>query len=182
MANTLWGSLQPGGPARLWITAPDCVDTTQSARRSPCLQPGDLLGLRWRESTWGRRWFTGLKACTSWICWPSSRTFWCNRGRWLSIAGWLPACLPSTPTRKSIMRIPCTSAMVRNRERLHLSIAGQHYSLVVFYPILLWFTYAWFIPANPVQVGPGPPKSVQVNPNSQVLPGSPKFSQVLPGN
>ena len=80
-----------------------------------------MLGLRWRESTWGRRWFTGLKACASWICWPSSRTFWCNRGRWLSIAGWLPPCLPSTSTRKSTMRIPCTNAMVRNRERLHLS-------------------------------------------------------------
>ena len=54
---------------------------------------------------------------------------------------------------------------------------AQHYSLVVFYPILLWFTYAWFIQANPVQVGPGPPKSAQVNPNSrfsQVLPGSPR--------
>ena len=34
--------------------------------------------------------------------------------------------------------------------------------------ILLWFTYARFIQANPVQVGPGPPKSAQVNPNSQV--------------
>ena len=59
---------------------------------------------------------------------------------------------------------------------------AQYYSLVVFYPILLWFQYAWFIKANPVQVGPGPPKSAQVNPKSQVLPGSPKFSQVLPGS
>ena len=32
--------------------------------------------------------------------------------------------------------------------------------------------------ATPVQVGPGPPKSAQVNPNLQVLPGSPRFSQV----
>ena len=62
------------------------------------------------------------------------------------------------------------------------TVLAQHYSLVVFYPILLWFTYAWFIQANPVQVGPGPPKSAQVNPNSQVLPGSPRFSQVLPGS
>ena len=45
---------------------------------------------------------------------------------------------------------------------------------MVFYPILLWFTYAWFIQATPVQVGPGPPKSAQVNPNLQVLPGSPR--------
>ena len=61
---------------------------------------------------------------------------------------------------------------------------AQHYSLVVFYPILLWFTYAWFIQANPIQVGPGPPKSAQVNPNcsTQVLPRSPRFSQVLPGS
>ena len=59
---------------------------------------------------------------------------------------------------------------------------AQHYSLVVFYPILLWFTYAWFIQATPVQVGPGPPKSAQVNPNLQVLPGSPRFPQVLPGS
>ena len=44
---------------------------------------------------------------------------------------------------------------------------------------LLWFTYAWFIQATPVQAGPGPPKSVQVNPNLQVLP---RFSQVLPGS
>ena len=44
----------------------------------------------------------------------------------------------------------------------------------MFYPILLWFTYAWFIQATPVQVGPGPPKSAQVNPNLQVLPGSPR--------
>ena len=28
--------------------------------------------------------------------------------------------------------------------------------------------------ATPVQVGPGPPKSAQVNPNLQVLPGSPR--------
>ena len=34
----------------------------------------------------------------------------------------------------------------------------------------------------PVQVGPGPPKSAQVNPNLQVLPGSPRFPQVLPGS
>lgn len=40
-------------------------------------------------------------------------------------------------------------------------------SLVVFYPILLWFTYASFIQANPVHVAPCPPKS------AQVLPGSP---------
>ena len=52
------------------------------------------------------------------------------------------------------------------------TVLAQHYSLVVFYPILLWFTYAWFIQANPVQVGPGPPKSAQVNPFSQVLPGN----------
>ena len=39
-----------------------------------------------------------------------------------------------------------------------------------------------FIQANPVQVGPGPPKSAQVNPKSQVRPGSPRFSQVLPGS
>ena len=67
--------------------------------------------------------------------------------------------------------------------RIHIkTVLAQHYSLVVFYPILLWFTYAWFIQANPVQVGPGPPKCAQVNPNSQVLPGSPRFSQVLPGS
>ena len=59
---------------------------------------------------------------------------------------------------------------------------AQHYSLVVFYPILLWFTYAWFIQPTPVQVGPGPPKSAQANPNLQVFPGSPRFSQVLPGS
>ena len=62
-------------------------------------------------------------------------------------------------------------------------VLAQHYLLVVFYPILLWFTYAWFIQANPVQVGPGPPKSAQVNPNTQVLPqvlpGSPRFSQEI---
>ena len=58
---------------------------------------------------------------------------------------------------------------------------AQHYSLVVFYPILLWFTYAWFIQATPVQAGPGPPKSAQVNPNLQVLPGSPRFSQEISG-
>ena len=72
--------------------------------------------------------------------------------------------------------------------RIHIeTVLALHYSLVVFYPILLWFTYAWFIQANPVQVGPGPPKSAQVNPNTQVLPqvlhrfstGSP---QVLPGS
>ena len=64
--------------------------------------------------------------------------------------------------------------------RIHIkTVLAQHYSLVVFYPILLWFTYAWFIQATPVQVGPGPPKSAQVNPNLQVLPGSPRFSQVL---
>ena len=67
--------------------------------------------------------------------------------------------------------------------RIHIkTVLAQHYSLVVFYPILLWFTYAWFIQATPVQVGPGPPKSAQVNPNLQVLPGSPRFSQVLPGS
>ena len=67
--------------------------------------------------------------------------------------------------------------------RIHIkTVLAQHYSLVVFYPILLWFTYAWFIQATPVQVGPGPPKSAQVNPNLRVLPGSPKFSQVLPGS
>ena len=60
--------------------------------------------------------------------------------------------------------------------RIHIkTVLAQHYSLVVFYPILLWFTYAWFIQATPVQVGPGPPKSAQVNPNLQVLPGSPRF-------
>ena len=59
--------------------------------------------------------------------------------------------------------------------RIHIkTVLAQHYSLVVFYPILLWFTYAWFIQANPVQVGPGPPKAAQVNPNSQVRPGSPR--------
>ena len=47
--------------------------------------------------------------------------------------------------------------------------------LVAFYPILRWFTYAWFIQ--------GPPKPAQVNPRfSQVLQGSPRFSQVLPGS
>ena len=67
--------------------------------------------------------------------------------------------------------------------RVHIkTVLAQHYSLVVFYPILLWFTYAWFIQATPIQVGPGPPKSAQVNPNLQVLPGSPRFSQVLPGS
>ena len=64
--------------------------------------------------------------------------------------------------------------------RIHIkTVLAQHYSLVVFYPILLWFTYAWFIQATPVQAGPGPPKSAQVNPNLQVLPGSPKFSQEI---
>ena len=77
---------------------------------------------------------------------------------------------------------------------------AQHYSLIVFYPILLWFTYALFIQANPV--APGPPKSAQVLPDPQALsqeilnrfhPGSPKKSRnfhkiaennthVLPGN
>jgi hypothetical protein len=67
--------------------------------------------------------------------------------------------------------------------RIHIkTVLAQHYSLVVFYPILLWLTYAWFIQATPVQVGPGPPESAQVNTNLQVLPGSPRFSQVLPGN
>ena len=66
--------------------------------------------------------------------------------------------------------------------RIHIkTVLAQHYSLVVFYSILLWFTYAWFIQANPVQVGPGPPKFAQVNPKPQVRPGSPRFSQVLPG-
>ena len=64
--------------------------------------------------------------------------------------------------------------------RIHIkTVLAQHYSLVVFYPILLWFTYAWFIQANPVQVGPGPPKSAQVNPNPHVLLGSPRFSQEI---
>ena len=64
--------------------------------------------------------------------------------------------------------------------RIHIkTVLAQHYSLDVFYPILLWFAYAWFIQANPVQVGPGPPKSAQVNPKSQVLPGSPRFSQEI---
>ena len=67
--------------------------------------------------------------------------------------------------------------------RIHIkTVLAQQYSLVVFYPILLWFTYAWFIQATPVQLDPGPPKSAQVNPNLQVLPGSPRFSQVLPGS
>ena len=67
--------------------------------------------------------------------------------------------------------------------RIHIkTVLAQHYSFVVFYPILLWFIYAWWIQANPVQVGPGPPKSAQVNPNREVLPGSPRFSQVLPGS
>ena len=67
--------------------------------------------------------------------------------------------------------------------RIHIkTVLAQHYSLLVFYPILRWFTYAWLIQANPVQVGPGPLKFAQVNPNSQVLPGSPRSSQVLPGN
>ena len=62
--------------------------------------------------------------------------------------------------------------------RIHIkTVLAQHYSLVVFYPILLWFTYALFIQATPVQVGPGPPKSAQGNPNLQVLPGSPRSSQ-----
>ena len=39
----------------------------------------------------------------------------------------------------------------------------------------LVYIYALFIQATPVQVGPGPPKSAQVN---QVLLGSPRFSQV----
>ena len=43
----------------------------------------------------------------------------------------------------------------------------------------LVYIYALFIQATPIQVGPGPPKSAQVN---QVLLGSPRFSQVLPGN
>ena len=67
--------------------------------------------------------------------------------------------------------------------RIHIkTVLAQHYSLVVFYPILLWLTYAWFIQATPVQVGAGPPESAQVNPNLQVLPGSPRFSQILPGS
>ena len=61
------------------------------------------------------------------------------------------------------------------------TVFAQHYSLVVFYPIQLWFTYVWFIQTNTVQVGPRPPKS------AQVLPGPPRKSltvstQVLPGN
>jgi hypothetical protein len=66
--------------------------------------------------------------------------------------------------------------------RMHIkTVFAQHYSLVVFYPIQLWFTYAWFIQTNTVQVGPRPPKS------AQVLPGPPRKSptdstQVLPGN
>ena len=33
--------------------------------------------------------------------------------------------------------------------RIHIkTVLAQHYSLVVFYPILLWFTYAWFIQAK----------------------------------
>ena len=66
----------------------------------------------------------------------------------------------------------------------------------VFYPILLWFTYALFIQANPVQVGPGPPESAQVLPGPRTgnpQPFPPRFSeeipetpqnntQVLPGN
>ena len=64
--------------------------------------------------------------------------------------------------------------------RIHIkTVLAQHYSLVVFYPILLWLTYAWFIQATPVQVGPGPPESAQVNTNLQVLPGSPRFSQEI---
>ena len=50
---------------------------------------------------------------------------------------------------------------------------AQHYSLVVFYPIQLWFTYAWFIQTNTVQVGPRPPKS------AQVLPGPPRKSPTV---
>ena len=66
--------------------------------------------------------------------------------------------------------------------RIHIkTVFAQHYSLVVFYPILLWFTYAWFIQANPIQVGPGPPKSAQVNPNL-FPPGFSQASQVLPGS
>ena len=59
--------------------------------------------------------------------------------------------------------------------RIHIkTVLVQHYSLMVFYPIVLWFTYASFIQATTVQVGPGPPKSAQVNPNLHVLPGSPR--------
>ena len=56
------------------------------------------------------------------------------------------------------------------------TVFAQHYSLAVFYPILPWFTYAWFIQANPIQVGPGPPKSAQEIPN-RFHPGSPKKSR-----
>ena len=64
--------------------------------------------------------------------------------------------------------------------RIHIkTVLAQHYSLVVFYPILLWFTYAWFIQATPVQVGPGPPKSAHINPNLQVLPGNEWFPAIL---
>ena len=67
--------------------------------------------------------------------------------------------------------------------RIHIkTVLAQHYSLVVFYPILLWFAYAWFIQATPVQVGPGQSQLARSPRFSQVLPGSPRFSQVLPGN
>ena len=61
-------------------------------------------------------------------------------------------------------------------------VLAQHHSLGGIYLILLWFTYTWFIQTNPVQVGPGPPKFAHFSPNTQVLPASPSFSQVFPGN
>ena len=66
--------------------------------------------------------------------------------------------------------------------RIHIkTVFAQHYSLVVFYTILLWFTYAWFIQENPVQVGPGPPKSAQVLPGpGNLQPFPPRFSQEFP--
>ena len=68
--------------------------------------------------------------------------------------------------------------------RIHIKMVfAQHYSLVVFYPILLWFKYALFIQANPVQVGPGPPKSAQVLPGPRPgipQPSPPRFSEKIP--
>ena len=73
--------------------------------------------------------------------------------------------------------------------RIHIkTVLAQHYSLVVFYPVLLWFTYAWFIQATPsrsAQVRLSLPRSIPTCRFSQILPGSPRFSrfsQVLPGS
>ena len=67
--------------------------------------------------------------------------------------------------------------------RIHIkTVLAQYYSLVVFYPILRWFTYAWFIQANPsrsAQVRLSLPRSIPTPRFSQVLPSSPRFSQEI---